>query len=93
MRRSQPEMTCFVYVLHSDDERPARTYVGWTLDVSRRLAQHNAGTGARSTRGRRWVVVHVEELATRGEALRREFALKRDRRFRAALRDVRARAR
>jgi hypothetical protein len=29
-----------------------RTYVGWTTDLDRRLAQHNAGTGARSTRGR-----------------------------------------
>ena len=82
-------MSCFVYVLHSDDGGPARTYVGWTLDVARRLAQHNAGTGARYTRGRRWTLVHVEELETRGAALRREIALKRDRRFRAGLREAR----
>ena len=84
-------MSCFVYVLHSDDGGPARTYVGWTLDVARRLAQHNAGTGARYTRGRRWTLVHVEELETRGDALRREIALKRDRRFRAEVREARAR--
>ena len=82
-------MGCFVYVLHSDDDGPARTYVGWTLDVARRLAQHNAGTGARATRGRKWTLVHVETLETRGDALRREIALKRDRRFRAGLREAR----
>jgi putative endonuclease len=85
-------MNCFVYVLHSDDDGLPRTYVGWTLDVERRLAQHNAGTGARTTRGRRWVVVHVEEAASRGDALRREWRLKRDRRFRAQLRDNHAAA-
>ena len=83
-------MVCFVYVLHSDDDGPARTYVGWTLDVARRLAQHNAGAGARYTRGRRWKLIHVEQLESRGEALRREWRLKRDRRFRADLRDAQA---
>jgi predicted GIY-YIG superfamily endonuclease len=37
-----------VYLLHFD--RPykhARHYVGWTLDVKRRLAEHAAGRGAR----------------------------------------------
>lgn len=74
----------FVYVLISDDG--ARTYVGWTLDVDRRLRQHNAGAGARFTRGRQWRVLHVEACADASAAMRREHALKRDRAFRAALR-------
>ncbi len=82
-------MGFFVYVLRSDDDGPPRTYVGWTLDVERRLAQHNAGTGARSTRGRRWMVIHVEQHATRHDAMSREWRLKRDRRFRAQLREAR----
>lgn len=75
----------FVYVLLRDDGQ--RTYVGWTLDVARRVAQHNAGKGARSTRGRRWTLVHVEPCADPREAMRREWALKRDRGFRRRLRD------
>lgn len=82
-------MDCFVYVLLSDDGGAPRTYVGWTLDVARRLSQHNAGTGARSTRGRRWVLVHVEQYSTRGQAMSREWRLKRDRRFRTQLRQAR----
>ena len=76
---------CFVYVLGSHHMGRAITYVGWTNDVARRLAQHNAGTGARSTRGRVWVLLHSESFATRNEAMSREWHLKRDRAFRKQL--------
>jgi len=75
----------FVYVLISFDRHGYRTYVGWTLDPCRRLAEHNAGTGARSTRGRRWFLVHVERHASKREAMSREWQLKRDRKFRKQL--------
>ena len=39
-------MECFVYVLGSSGKDGYRTYVGWTTDLDRRLAQHNAGTHA-----------------------------------------------
>ena len=76
--------TNIVYVLGSAGARPV-TYVCWTNDLARRLARHNAGTGARSTRGRSWVVLHIETFATRNEAMSREWHLKRDRVFRKHL--------
>ncbi len=76
---------CFVYVLGSLGKGGYRTYVGWTFDIDRRLIQHNNGTGARSTRGRVWVLIHVEPFATRREAMSREWHLKRDRKFRKQL--------
>jgi putative endonuclease len=78
-------MVCFVYILGSPGMRRFRTYVGWTNDLDRRLAQHNAGTGARSTRGRVWVLLYTEQYATRREAMSREWHLKRDRLFRKRL--------
>ncbi len=75
----------FVYILGSDGRGGPKTYVGWTKDLDRRLAQHNAGAGARSTRGRFWVLLYAERYATRAEAMSREWYLKRDRRFRARL--------
>lgn len=78
-------MNCFVYILGSTSEDGYRTYVGWTTDLDRRLAEHNAGTGARSTRGRKWIVLYVERYATRSEAMSREWRLKRGRRFRKRL--------
>jgi putative endonuclease len=80
------EAECFVYMLGTSDKSGYRTYVGWTLDLDRRLAQHNGGKGgARSTRGRSWVLLHVERFATRSEAMSREWHLKRDRAFRKVL--------
>ncbi len=78
-------MGCFVYILGSHGSDGPRTYVGWTTNLDRRLAQHNAGTGARSTRGRLWALLYAERYATREEAMSREWHLKRDRNFRARL--------
>ncbi len=76
---------CFVYVLGHAGATRRLTYVGWTNDLDRRIARHNDGTGARSTRGRTWVLLHTERYATRQEAMSREWHLKRDRAFRKRL--------
>lgn len=78
-------MDCFVYVLGTITGTRRLTYVGWTNDVARRLAQHNAGKGARFTRGRTWVLLHWERCADRRDAMSREWHLKRDRVFRKKL--------
>jgi putative endonuclease len=75
----------FVYVLGCRDKARHLTYVGWTTDPTRRLDQHNAGTGARFTRGRSWILLHCERHATMRAAMNREWHLKRDRAFRRRL--------
>jgi putative endonuclease len=81
-------MPSFVYVLATKNpDGRTITYVGWTLDLERRLDEHNGKkAGARSTRGRAWVLVYAEKHRTRKGAMRREVFLKNDRKFRAALR-------
>ncbi len=78
-------MPSFVYVLGCVTPTRRLTYVGWTTDVTRRLVQHNTGSGARSTRGRVWVLLHTEKFRTRRQAMSREWYLKRDRKFRKEL--------
>ncbi len=78
-------MACFVYLLGSTGKGGYRTYVGWTTDLEKRLAAHNLGKGARSTRGRQWKLLHSEAFETRNEAMSREWHLKRDRAFRKRL--------
>lgn len=75
-------MPSFVYVLGCQGKDRTLTYVGWTTDVDRRLGQHNAGTGARTTRGRAWTLIHLEPHASKQAAMSREWLLKRDRKFR-----------
>jgi len=82
-------MPSFVYVLMTQNPGGRTiTYVGWTLDLARRLAEHNGGAnGARSTRGRTWALIYAEKHRTRKKAMAREYALKQDRAFRAMLRE------
>jgi putative endonuclease len=75
----------YVYVLGSIRGDLRRTYVGWCVDLEQRLAAHNSGKGARSTRGHVWALLYAERFETRREAMSREVYLKRDRPFRAAL--------
>ena len=83
-KRKRP--SCFVYILGSRGRGGTKTYAGWTIDLEQRLASHNAGTGARSTRGRVWVLLYTEGFTDRRAAMSREWHLKRDRRLRAKLR-------
>ena len=64
----------YVYMLRCSDRT---LYTGITNDLSARIRAHNAGTGAKYTRGRGPVeLVYSEELPSQGEALRREYAIK-----------------
>ncbi len=85
VQSSNKNKVCFVYVLGSMGTGGRRTYVGWTTDLERRLAKHNAGTGARSTRGREWRIIYAERAEDRSAAQAREWRLKRDRVFRKSL--------
>ncbi|MFB6281672.1 MAG: GIY-YIG nuclease family protein [Haloferacaceae archaeon] len=63
-----------VYVVECAD---GSLYTGYTTDVPRRVAEHDAGEGAKYTRGRTPVrLVHREAYETRSLAARREHDLK-----------------
>jgi putative endonuclease len=65
----------FVYLLRCGD---GSLYCGWTVDLTRRVAQHEAGTGSRYTRARLPVeVVWSRAMASRSEAMREEARIKR----------------
>ena len=64
----------FVYVLECAD---GSFYTGYTTDVERRVAEHNAGEGAKYTRGRTPVeLVHTEVFGSRSAAMKREHEIK-----------------
>ncbi len=63
-----------VYILRCGD---GTLYTGCTNDLTRRLAAHSAGRGAKYTRARLPVeLVYTEPAADRSQALRREAAIK-----------------
>lgn len=57
--------------------RDGTLYTGMAADPEKRAAAHNAGKGAKYTKTRLPVrLVYREELATKSDALRREYQLK-----------------
>ena len=65
----------YLYMLETAE---GALYTGITTDVSRRLAQHEAGRGAKALRGRGPLVLrHHELVGSQGEALRLEAEVKR----------------
>ena len=82
-RTKAQSIEAYVYILGSrQTDGDCKTYVGWTNDIDKRLAAHNAGSGAKSTRGRAWFLIYVEKCRTRNEAMSREWHIKHDRKFR-----------
>jgi len=64
-----------VYMLRCADHS---LYTGVATDLEARVATHNAGKGAKYTRGRLPVkLVYQEAVADRGAALKREHVIKR----------------
>ena len=68
----------FVYLLRCSD---GSLYTGYTVDLERRIAEHNSGRGSKYTSSRLPVkLVYCEEATGLGGALRRELEIKKMRR-------------
>lgn len=65
----------YTYILKCSDQT---LYTGWTNNLEKRLAAHNAGKGAKYTNSRRPVeIVYFETFSTKEDAMRREYAIKK----------------
>ena len=68
-------MNYCVYILYSS--RLDKYYVGSTAHLADRLLRHNGGRSKYTKAGLPWELVYAEYFLTRGEAVKREKAIKR----------------
>jgi len=78
-------MTYFVYLIGSTNNSKLTTYVGYTIDLKKRIDLHNKGSGAKFTRGRKWKLLYYEKFLTKKEAISRECYIKKNRKFRNSI--------
>lgn len=65
----------YVYILKCAD---GTLYTGWTCDISKRIAAHNRGKGAKYTKSRRPVsLFYLDETDSKSRALKREARIKK----------------
>tara|TARA_B100000927_G_scaffold153058_1_gene123358 strand:+ start:231 stop:482 length:252 start_codon:yes stop_codon:yes gene_type:complete len=72
-------------MLKSLNSEKNKTYVGYTNNIKKRLLKHNTNKGAKSTKGRKWVVIYKRYFKTKSAAMSYEYKLKNDRKKRAKL--------
>ena len=59
-----------------------KTYVGYTIDIDKRLEKHNANKGAKSTRGLKWIIIYKKKFKSKSNAMSFEYKLKKNKKLR-----------
>ena len=79
-------MTYFVYLIVSNLKNNKKiSYVGYTYDLEKRISLHNAGKGAKFTRGKKWKLVYYEQYDSKSAAMKNEIKLKKNYKLRKKL--------
>ena len=71
-------MFYYTYFLKSTTPGKKKTYVGYSVNINKRLEKHNSNTGAKSTRGYKWKIIYQKKFKTKNEAMSYEYKLKKD---------------
>jgi len=78
-------MKHIVYMLISLHKKKFYTYVGYTVNLSKRLSQHNLSKGAKYTRGKQWKIIYKKNYMNKSLALINEYKLKKDKMLRSKI--------
>ena len=71
-------MKYFVYLIISKNKQKQLSYVGYTNNLKKRLAKHNASKGAKFTRGRKWILAYSMGYESKSRAMSEEYNLKKN---------------
>ena len=70
-------MTTMYYVYVLENVKDRSWYIGYSADLKRRLEEHNAGKGGRTTRIKKaWRLIYLEGYVMKEDAIGREKFLK-----------------
>ena len=68
-------------MLKSIEKKPV-TYVGYSINLKKRIELHNKGKGAKLTRGRKWKLIYKEKCTSKNQAISREYYIKKNKKIR-----------
>ena len=78
----------YVYMVKSIKHGKVKTYVGYTINLKKRLNAHNLGKGAKSTRGRYWKIIFKRAYKNKSLALKAEYSLKKNYSVRKKIKNI-----
>ncbi len=71
-------MTYYIYLIVSKVKNKSISYVGYTNNIKNRIKLHNAGKGAKFTRGRKWILAYKKRFPSKKKAMIEEYKLKKN---------------
>ena len=71
-------MSFYVYIIETVKSKLYKTYVGYTVDLKKRLNNHNQNKGAKSTKGHKWKLIYKKKFISKSKAMSYEYSLKND---------------
>ena len=71
-------MQYFVYIIATKVKNKTISYVGYTSNLSKRLDDHNAGKGAKFTKGNYWELIYKKRYKNKSTAMKQEYLLKKN---------------
>ena len=77
----------YVYMLISLNTKKHISYVGYTLNLKKRLIMHNESKGAKFTRGKKWKLIFKKKLLNKHDALKFEYSLKKNVKLRKKIKE------
>ena len=72
-------MAYYVYIIKTVKPFKLKSYVGFTINLAKRLKKLNSGRGAKSTRGYKWMLIYKRYFKDKSKAMSYEYKLKNDR--------------
>ena len=71
-------MDYFVYLLITLNTKKPISYVGYTINLSKRIKLHNTNKGAKFTKGRKWKLIFFKKYDNKNKAMIEEYKLKKN---------------
>ncbi len=78
----------YVYLIISKNAQSVKSYVGYTINLKKRITLHNKGKGAKSTRGRHWKLVFKKKFKNKSMAMKYEYFLKKNKKLRKQMKEI-----
>ena len=71
-------MYYYVYLIKAINSGANKSYVGYTNNLKLRITKHNSNTGAKSTKGYKWLLIYSKKFKTKSNAMSYEYKLKKN---------------
>ena len=71
-------MRFHVYLIMAKIRNKYITYVGYTVDLNKRIMLHNTSKGAKFTKGNKWFVIYRKSYSSKSKAMKEEYKLKKN---------------